>query len=211
VLGKTLIVRERLMTATTGPGHVRERRRGQTRAEILEAAWRLSERDGIAGLSLRELASEVGMRAPSLYTYFASKAAIYDEMFAAGYRELDAMEADLEVDPDDPVGTLAASIEAFVDFCCASVARFQLMFTRAVPGWEPSPEAYAVSVASYERSVEEFRRLGIDDQRHFDLLTALISGLASQQLANDPDGDRWRRLSREAAEMYVKHVTPERR
>jgi len=193
--------------STPGVVPVRERRREQTRSEIIEAAWRLSERHGIAGLSLRELASEVGMSAPSVYTYFESKAAIYDEMFAQGYRELDAMEADLEIDPDDPVGTLAASTEAFIDFCCASLARFQLMFTRAVPGWEPSPEAYAVSVASYERSVEELGRLGIHEVRHFDLMTALISGLASQQLANDPDGDRWRQLSREAAEMYVAHIT----
>ncbi len=199
------------MTATAGTSHVRARRREQTRTEILAAAWRLAERDGIAGLSLRELAREVGMQAPSLYTYFESKAAIYDEMFAAGYRELDAMEADLEVDPADPVGTLAASGEAFIDFCGASLARFQLMFTRAVPGWEPSPGAYAVSVASYQRSVDEFARLGIDEPRHIDLLTALFAGLASQQLANDPGGDRWRRLSREAAEMYVTHVTRGRR
>jgi AcrR family transcriptional regulator len=197
--------------ATAAPVPVRERRRQQTREEILEAAWRLAERDGIAGLSLRELAGEVGMRAPSLYTYFDSKAAVYDAMFAQGYRELDAMEADLELDPDDLVGTLERSIEAFVDFCCASVARFQLMFTRAVPGWEPSTEAYAVSVASYERSVAELTRLGIDEPRHFDLMTALFSGLASQQLANDPGGDRWRRLSREAAAMYVTHVTHARR
>lgn len=185
---------------------VRERRRQQTRAEILEAAWRLAEHDGIAALSLRELAGEVGMRAPSLYTYFESKAAIYDAMFAQGYRELDAMKAGLEPDPDDPVGTLERSIEAFVDFCGESLARFQLMFTRAVPGWEPSSAAYAVSVASYERSVEEFARLGVDEPWHLDLLTALFSGLASQQLANDPGGDRWRRLSREAAEMYFAHV-----
>ena len=197
--------------STSAPIPVRERRRQQTRAEILEAAWRLGERDGIAGLSLRELAGEVGMRPPSLYTYFDSKAAIYDAMFAQGYRELDAMEAALELDPDDPVGALERSIEAFVDFCCASVARFQLMFTRAVPGWEPSPEAYAVSVASNERSVAELERLGIDEPWHFDLMTALFAGLASQQLANDPGGDRWRRLSREAAEMYVTHVLHGRR
>jgi AcrR family transcriptional regulator len=192
--------------SASSPLPVRERRRQQTRAEILEAAWRLAERDGIAGLSLRELAGEVGMRPPSLYTYFESKAAIYDAMFSEGYRKLDAMEAELEIDPDDPVGTLERSAMAFVDFCCASLARFQLMFTRAVPGWEPSPEAYAVSVASYERGVEELAELGIEQPRHLDLMTALFSGLASQQLANEPGGDRWRRLSRDAAEMYLAHV-----
>jgi len=57
------------------------------------------------------------------------------------------------------------------------------------------------------RSVDEITRISSDT----DLLTALFSGLASQQLANDPDGDRWRRLSREAAEMFVTHVTHDRR
>ncbi len=185
---------------------VRTRRREQTRREILEAAWRLAERDGIAGLSLRDLAGEVGMRAPSLYTYYDSKAAIYDEMFAAGYRALRAKMDDFTIDPDNPVESVAGVIEAFVDFCHASVPRYQLMFTRAVPGWEPSPESYAVSVASYARMTEQLGELGVDDPRDLDLLSALTSGLASQQLANDPDGDRWRRLSHEAAQMFLSHV-----
>lgn len=185
---------------------VRTRRREQTRREILEAAWRLARRDGIAGLSLRELAGEVGMQAPSLYTYFESKAAIYDAMFAAGYRQLDEALADLVIDVDDPVGSLATHIAAFVDFCRASVPRHQLLFTRAVPAWEPSPAAYAVSRASYARMTDRLAGLGIHDPRDLDLLTALTSGLASQQLANDPDGDRWRALSRDAAQMALTHA-----
>jgi AcrR family transcriptional regulator len=190
-------------TATTD---VRTRRREQTRAEILDAAWRLAERDGISGLSLRELAREVGMQAPSLYTYFDSKAAIYDEMFAAGYRELDDAIDGLPVAPDDPIGSVEAHIAAFIDFCSASVPRYQLLFTRAVPEWEPSADAYAVSVASYERMTEQLAELGLDETRHMDLLSALTSGLASQQLANDPGGQRWRDLSRDAAEMFLSHV-----
>jgi AcrR family transcriptional regulator len=196
--------------STTATANVRTRRREQTRSEILAAAWSLAERDGIAGLSLRDLAREVGMRAPSLYTYFGSKAAIYDEMFATGYRELDANFASLEVDPGDPVGTITASISAFIDFCGASVPRYQLMFTRAVPDWEPSPDAYAISVASYTRMREQLEQLGIHGERGLDLLSALTSGLASQQLANDPGGDRYRRLAGEAAEMFMTHVRSDR-
>lgn len=185
---------------------VRTRRREQTREEILAAAWRLADRDGIAGLSLRALAAEVGMRAPSLYTYYDRKAAIYDAMFAAGYRQLRASLDEVTVDPDDPVGSLAGAVARFIDFCHASVPRYQLLFTRAVPGWEPSPEAYAVSVVAYARMAEQLAELGIDDPRALDLLSALTSGLASQQLANDPGGDRWRRLSREAAQMFLSHL-----
>jgi AcrR family transcriptional regulator len=190
---------------TTAPD-VRARRREQTREEILAAAWDLAERDGIARLSLRDLANDVGMRAPSLYTYFASKAAIYDEMFAAGYRQLDAALAGLHLDLDAPVDSVAATLEAFVAFCQASTPRYQLMFTRAVPDWEPSAEAYAVSVASYAHMTDQLALLGIRDPRDIDLLSALSSGLAAQQLANDPNGDRWRRLSHDAAAMFLDHV-----
>jgi len=185
---------------------VRSRRREQTRAEILAAAWQLAERDGIAGLSLRDLAAEVGMRAPSLYTYFPSKAAIYDAMFTAGFLQLEEATAGLTVEPADAVGTLAAHVEAFVAFCQDSVPRYQLLFTRAVPGWEPSEEAYAASVGSYARMARQLEELGISDAQHLDLLTALSAGLAAQQLANDPNGTRWRELSRDAAEMFLAHV-----
>ena len=190
---------------TTAPD-VRTRRREQTREEILAAAWDLAERDGIARLSLRDLANDVGMRAPSLYTYFASKAAIYDAMFAAGYRQLDAALAGLHLDLEAPVDSVAATLEAFVGFCQASTPRYQLMFTRAVPDWEPSAEAYAVSVASYARMTDQLALLGIREPRDIDLLSALSSGLAAQQLANDPHGDRWRRLSLDAAAMFLDHV-----
>jgi hypothetical protein len=53
---------------------------------------------------------------------------------------------------------------------------------------------------------ERLGALGIDDPRDVDLLTALTSGLAAQQLANDPGGERWRRLCRDAAQMFHSHL-----
>lgn len=185
---------------------VRARRREQTRQEILASAWGLAERDGIANLSLRELAAEVGMRAPSLYTYFDSKGAIFDAMFAQGYRELDELQSTLDIDADDVVGTLTAAVARFLDFCTASIPRYQLLFTRIAADWEPSPQAYAVSKASYERMVAQLAGLGIEGDRALDLWTALTAGLAAQQLANDPTGDRWARLSGDAAEMFLHHL-----
>jgi AcrR family transcriptional regulator len=187
---------------------VRTRRRDATRSEILDAAWALAERDGLASLSLRDLAAAVGMRAPSLYTYFDSKAAIYDAMFAQGYRELEAATAELPVDPADVLGSITAHLEGFLAFCTASLPRYQLMFTRAVPGWEPGPDAYAVSLASYAHMAEQLERLGVEGPEALDLLTALTSGLAAQQLANDPTGDRWVRLAGDAAQMFLTHVHP---
>ena len=186
---------------------LRERRRVETRAEILAAAWRLAERDGIAGLSLRDIADEVGMRAPSLYTYVDSKGAIHDAMFAEGYEQLLAMADAAELDATDPVGSLTTVLEAFIDFCQASVPRYQLMFTRVLPDWQPSPEAYAVSVRALERTGQLLTSLGISSPDSVDTWTAISSGFAAQQVANDLGGDRWRRLARDTAEMFLAHQT----
>ncbi|TMK84168.1 MAG: helix-turn-helix transcriptional regulator, partial [Actinobacteria bacterium] len=62
----------------------RAERREATKAEILDAAWEVVRAEGLAALSLRDLAAKVGMRAPSLYSYFDSKHAIYDAMFLQG-------------------------------------------------------------------------------------------------------------------------------
>ena len=187
---------------------LRTRRREGTRQDIIDAAWLQAEEVGIAGISLRDLAAAVGMRAPSLYTYFPSKDAIYDAMFAEGYRALDAQLTELveRLAGEDRLRVLTVSTESFVAFCQASTARYQLMFTVAIPGWQPSADAYAVSLASYERTTEELDRLGIrtDDAR--DLYLAVVAGLAAQQMANDPTGDRWRRLAGDAMEMLIKHL-----
>ncbi len=126
---------------------VRERRE-TTRRQVVDAAWELAEVHGLHGLTLRDLGAAVGMRAPSLYSYFESKDAIHDAMFADGYRALDvALSAarDAAPPPSDMVAHLTHVLTAFLEFCVASVPRYQLMFTRAVPGWQPSAEAYAVS------------------------------------------------------------------
>jgi AcrR family transcriptional regulator len=185
----------------------RARRHEATRREILDAAWAQAEEKGVAGISLRELASAVGMRAPSLYTYFDGKDAIYDAMFAQGYEALLRFSSGVmeEATGLDRIQALAAVVERFVGFCQESPARYQLMFTRAVPGWEPSSAAYAVSVASTEAMAQALAGLGIADQDTLDLYVALSAGLAAQQMANEPQGGRWRKLARPAMEMLIAH------
>lgn len=194
-------------TEATGEGRPSrvDRRRHATRAAILEAASRLAHRDGIAGLSLRDLAAEVDMKAPSLYSYFDSKGAIYDALFAEGYRELDAQ---LDAVPwDGPVAdALTVGMRTFLAFCVADLPRYQLMFTRVLPGWKPSADAYAVSVASYEQLVARFAALGITDRSSLDLWTALTAGFAAQQVANDPTGDRWIALVDDAVGLFLTHL-----
>lgn len=69
-----------------------ERRREQTRVEILEAARGLILRDGLPGFSLAAVADELGLTKPALYYYFDSSEAL---VFALLVREWLAHAADV--------------------------------------------------------------------------------------------------------------------
>jgi len=188
----------------------RAERHEATREEILDAAWELARQHGVAGFSLRDVASKIGMRPPSLYWYFDSKNAIYDAMFAAGNRELlGRLEA--EKWPDDPRTLLRRVARIFVEFSAEDPARSQLLFQRTIPDFEPSPESYALATKVFERGGEALSKAGVTRAADFDLWTAMVSGLASQQSANDPGGNRWLGLVDRAVDMYADYVTPESR
>jgi AcrR family transcriptional regulator len=182
----------------------RAERRSATRREILDEAWSLAREQGLATLSLRELAARVGMRAPSLYSYFESKAAIYDAMFGEGNA---ALLARIERLPRDGDGAeqLRRGAEAFVRFCIEDPTRYQLLFQRTIPGFEPSSASYAGAVSVLDAAREALADLGITAGEAVDLWTALLTGLVDQQLSNDPGGDRWLRLVPAAVEMFLSH------
>jgi AcrR family transcriptional regulator len=187
----------------------RAERNAATRAEILEAAWALVREEGLAGLSLRDLGRRVGMRAQSLYSYFDSKHAIYDAMFAEGCRDLLDRLAAARFS-DDPTEALRQRLHLIVGFATEDPARYQLLFQRTIPGFEPAPESYALATEALESTRSQLAALGLTEPRHLDLTTAVIAGLVAQQHANDPAGDRWTRLVDEAVDMLMSHLKPRR-
>lgn len=199
---------EAATTAGTTSPRVRARRT-ETRARILAAAWELAGEVGVGQLTLRELAARVGMRAPSLYGYFPSKDAIYDAMFAEGWQRLDdELRAFLDgLDDDLPAAErLAAATRWGLASLASDWARYQLLFTRVVPGWVPSDDAYAAAVAHYQRLASALADVGLTDPADVDLYTAITAGLLAQHFANDPDGDRYLGLADTATEMFVAHL-----
>jgi AcrR family transcriptional regulator len=179
-------------------------RREATRKEILDAAWALVREHGLAGLSLRDVARAVGMQPPSLYSYFDAKSAIYDAMFADGYRQLLELRIQAEVPEDDD--DFKAAARAFFEFCTADPARYQLLFQRTIPGFEPSAESMALAVQALSGARRGLATIGIEDARALDLYTALMTGLTDQQISNDPGGNRWGRLLDEVLDMFLDHV-----
>lgn len=182
-------------------------RREATRTEILEAAWEQVRTNGLAALSLRDVARSVGMQPPSLYSYFESKNAIYDAMYAQGAREFLEEQRALSPLAEDPLEALKTLLRFFIGFCTADSARYQLLFQRTIPGFEPSAESFKISQDSLAEVGEMLARCGVDNPRSIDLITAIGTGFADQQISNDPGGDRWIRLIDDAVEMFYGHIT----
>lgn len=182
----------------------RTARRATARDAIVRAAWAVVREAGLAGLSLRHLAGQAGITTPTIYSYFASKDDIYDAMF-----EEAAHDFERHVSAPGTAGTprdaLAEGLHRFIQFCTEDVVRYQLLFEGTIPGFRPSPEAYAPAVRALDTARASLASNGVDDPRHLDLWTALATGVVSQQIANDPGGDRWTRLADEAVAMFLEH------
>jgi AcrR family transcriptional regulator len=176
-----------------------------TRREILDVAWELVRTDGLGALSMRDLGARVGLRAQSLYVYFPSKHAIYDAMFADANREL--LDRRRALRPAaDPTTALRELAHQFVEFCTEDTVRYQLLFQRTIPGFEPSEQSYAVAREVLDWGRRVLAGVGVTDPADVDLYTALIAGLVAQQNANEPGGDRWTRLLDRMIDMYLAEV-----
>jgi AcrR family transcriptional regulator len=162
--------------------------------------------EGLGGLTMRDLAARVGMRAPSLYSYFASKNDIYDAMFRQGYEQMASrMRPFLDLDELDREIFRTAS-RVFFDFCTEDPDRYQLLFQRTLPGFEPSPESFSLAEELMAKLQAALTELGATEPSDVDMWTAISSGLTSQQIANDPGGNRWNRLLDDAIDMFFAHI-----
>ena len=190
------------MTKAPLPRDRRAERHLETRERIVQTAWALARQRGLAGWSLRDVAEAVGMRAPSLYVYFDSKNALYDAMFADGYRTLMAR---IEATSTEgaPAEVLRRAANLSFDFSVEDPARHQLLFLRTIPGFTPSAESYSLAQAVLEKLTEVLRNAGVGSPEQVDLWTALFTGMASQQISNDPGGDRWHRLIDDAVTLLT--------
>jgi AcrR family transcriptional regulator len=179
-------------------------RRAQRHDQILTAAWEIATESGLGAVSLHEVARRVGIRQPSLYGYVASKLDLYDAMYAQAYEQLLA-----RLDADGSSGTARQQLfrvaRTILDFVVQNPPRQQLMFQRTIPGFEPSPTSYALAVRVIDRCVGPLSALGAGSPEQIDVFTALVAGLGSQQVANDPGGDRWTRHLESLLDLFLDH------
>lgn len=169
-----------------------QRQREDTIVEILATARGIMREEGVAALSMQELARRMDMKAPSLYNYFASKRDIYDALFRLGFEKFDALmqeQLDLATSWSDAV---ERSIRAYMSFAIESPELYQLCFERPVPGFTPSEQSLDFSFQALGRGYAHTARWRgemrseLSDKQVTDLVIAVAHGLTALHLANEP-------------------------
>lgn len=160
--------------------------------KILETARAIMREQGVAALSMQELARRMDLRAPSLYHYFASKMEIYEALFRLGF-SLYATQMD-EILQDAPTWQeyVRKSFEGYLAFAKQNPDLYQLCFERPVPGFVPSEESLQVSLQFLQKAyqkVGEFKQTihtDLSTQQLVDLLITMMHGITAMHMSNEP-------------------------
>lgn len=100
---------------------------GDLRNALLTAALAILERDGEAGLGLRDVARAVGVSAAAPYRHFDSRGALLEALAVTGYQRFTrAMEA---VAASEGADRMAAMGRTYVTFALENPNLFRLMFS----------------------------------------------------------------------------------
>lgn len=154
----------------------------EVRSRILHEAALIVAEEGIGALSMRYLASKLGMTGGALYRYFPSRQDLILAHFSKGmtalYEELIAREPS-----PDPLTALRDYALAYADFAFADPIRFRLMFlednqaTRnAGLKYESVPAAYGEFIRRMAAAMEARALAPGEPKRATDVLWAGLHG-----------------------------------
>jgi AcrR family transcriptional regulator len=147
---------------------------GDLRAAVLSAAWKMIEKEGVIGLSVREAARRAGVSHNAPYRHFADREALLEALVAEGFSQLKKA---LENRAGRELG------EAYVAFALEYPQRFRLMFA----GGGADAEIRA-------RFSSSFADLGPDAEAAGAAAWSLVHGLATLVLGGHLEAGDTRRI-----------------
>jgi AcrR family transcriptional regulator len=126
-------------------------------AALLAAATEILETEGPDALSVRRIAAAAGVAPMGVYNHFDSKFGIVEALWVQGFERLrDAMASIGDI--LDPYEALRECGRRYRALALANPMVYQIMFQRAVPGFEPSDEALTVAAEAFGTLVNAVER-----------------------------------------------------
>lgn len=149
-----------------------------TRARVLDAALRLVNERGASGLTMRALATQLDIEAPSLYKHITNKDEILDGLCELVYSQVTVGEMG-----DEWQSRLRAYAHAFRNALLANRNVACILATR--------PVATEGSMMLVEASLQEFIRAGLDvetGRRLLNIMAGLVVGHVLSEVADPTPG-----------------------
>ena len=100
---------------------------------ILEAALGIIVQEGFPALTMRRLASKIGMTAPNIYNYYKSKDELYITLVIQGFEMLQRDLMSVYGAYDEPLERAAALARAYIAFGLKHSSYYDIMFTYPTP------------------------------------------------------------------------------
>lgn len=166
----------------------------ETRASILEAAYKIVKEEGWQALSMRKIADEIEYTAPIIYEYFSNKEAILAELNKKGYLYLAKEMEEARNKHENPGEQLEAMWMAYWNFAFKKKELYQLMFgvqmNCCTMKKTPEGEAPAKLVTDAIRQLMNGKNLSENEVcRRYYTFWSVVHGLVSINLVNQGSSD----------------------
>lgn len=199
-----------------GKSHAAARRDPEPRRDqVLRVAEALFARAGYRGVGLREIAAQVGIRAPSLFKHFDSKDALYNAVLLNIFARLTEVAERLEGDRPFAM-RLEHFLDGYVDLVASDPHVVPLLFRELMERSDAMDRDARRAAADIYRRIDTFLEAGqragefrkVDRFRFQMALTGAIlyHGLAAKQYqaalldrTAQPDRAAWKRTVRDLA------------
>jgi Transcriptional regulator len=192
----------------------REKRKAETRKQILEAGGKLLLSDGFHGFSMRKLAAKVNYTATAIYSHFPDKEALLAELverefikFRQAFNQTSAIA--------DPIERLVAKGMTFVEFALQQPDAFKFLFMNTqveafpkiglIERGNPAQDCYAYLRNTIDEALAEgrFRPELRDSDMLAQIFMSGMHGIVSLHIARGKDPwVNWRPV-RQRAKLMV--------
>ncbi|TNC21664.1 TetR/AcrR family transcriptional regulator [Amycolatopsis alkalitolerans] len=165
------------------------------RLRLLDRAGKLLSTEGAKALSLRKLAADAGTSTTAVYSLFGGKPELVNALYAEGFKRFGAR---MRAAPrtGDAFEDLVRLGLVYRESALADPHLYSIMFTKAVPGFEPTAEASELGRRTLAPLVEVVRD-GISSGRFADVPPetiavsswGIVHGLVSLELNGNLPSD----------------------
>ena len=131
---------------------------GDLKSALIDAALQILDTRGIEALSLRALASEVGVSHMAPYAHFKNKTELFQSIAASGFQALTQRMTAVQGD-QSPIELILDYGTQYIEFAIANPSLYKLMLSQTQTAPEMTPELQQASKEPHALLVQAFERL----------------------------------------------------